>query len=98
VKFIQHGNIPLWAGWRLAGGLLGCLLGLKIGLGDWLTGSCLLGLKIGLLAGVGTLMGSIGKQVLLLLHNHCGQGTGAGTSGSICIAAHTHTHCARWQA
>jgi len=31
VKFIQHGNIPLWAGWRLAGGLLGCLLGLKIG-------------------------------------------------------------------
>src|SRR5882672_10125360 len=68
---------------------LGCLLGLKISLGDWLTGGCLLGLKISLLAGVGTCMGSIGKQVPSLLHNHCATlaaaGTGTGASGSICI-------------
>jgi len=79
--------------------LLGCLLGLKIGLGDRLTGGCLLGLKISLLAGVGTHMGSIGKQVPSLLHNHCttlaAAGTGTSASSSICVATPTHAHCAQ---
>src|SRR5882672_5279941 len=84
-----HLNIPLWAGHRLAGSLLAGWLGLKIGLGDWLIGGCLLGLKIegmGLLAGVGTHMGSIGKQVPSLLHNHCATlvaASAGATSGSI---------------